>query len=71
MKFINTLANDDESYHAGLKNRFNEFRNDKPILSTCCHPTKMRSLEVTYMQPSGGMVTHIMPNMIVSACGCS
>ncbi len=40
-------------------------------LSSCCHPTKMKSLTIRYIRSDGIAVTTVLPNMIVTECGCS
>ncbi len=40
-------------------------------LSTCCHPTKMKSLTIRYLTGNGTAITTVLPNMIVTECGCS
>ena len=40
-------------------------------MPTCCHPTAMKGLEVTYLDSKGSYTTVIIKNMITTSCGCS
>ncbi len=41
------------------------------MLETCCHPISMDSLVVKYLASNGSVVSTIIPNMIITGCGCS
>jgi hypothetical protein len=41
------------------------------MLETCCHPISMDSLVVKYLAGNGSVVSTVIPNMIVTGCGCS
>lgn len=41
------------------------------MLETCCHPISMESLVIKYMANNGSLVSTVVPNMIISGCGCS
>jgi hypothetical protein len=41
------------------------------ILETCCHPISMDSLVVKYLASNGSVVSTVLPNMIITGCGCS
>lgn len=58
--------------HAEIKNQFN-LHNKKydKFMPTCCHPTTMESLYVTYIDSAGNTVSANIPNMITTSCGCS
>jgi hypothetical protein len=41
------------------------------ILETCCHPISMESLVIKYIANNGSIISQVIPNMIVTGCGCS
>jgi hypothetical protein len=60
-----------------LKLRYNEkllsnnlFGADE-LLETCCHPVSMDSLVIKYLAGNGSVISTVIPNMIITGCGCS
>ena len=45
--------------------------NPSELLETCCHPVSMDSLLVKYVANNGSVVSTVIPNMIITGCGCS
>lgn len=41
------------------------------MLETCCHPVNMDSLVIKYIANNGSIVSKVLPNMIITGCGCS
>lgn len=41
------------------------------LFETCCHPTSMESLTITYVAANNTILTTTIENMIVTGCGCS
>jgi hypothetical protein len=41
------------------------------MLETCCHPISMDSLVIKYLATNGSVVSTVIPNMIITGCGCS
>lgn len=37
----------------------------------CCTPTKMKPLEIIYVDDSGSVVTGLLPGMTIEKCDCS
>ncbi|CAF0722869.1 unnamed protein product [Brachionus calyciflorus] len=77
-------CNDPRSFNYGngninseIKQKLNERTKSKDyfeaneILETCCHPISMESLVITYMANNGSVVHAVIPNMIITGCGCS
>lgn len=40
-------------------------------LQRCCTPTKMKPLEILYIDDNGSMVTGVLPSMTIEKCDCS
>ncbi len=49
----------------------NENYEASAILDTCCHPVSMESLVIKYIHNNGSIISQVIPNMIVTGCGCS
>ncbi len=41
------------------------------FLDSCCHPIRMQPLSIQYIASNHSIVDITLPNMIVTACGCS
>ena len=64
------------SHNAEVKLKYNqklltESSESSEMLETCCHPVSMDSLVVKYLASNGSVVSTVIPNMIITGCGCS
>ena len=64
------------THNADFKQRYNQYfsskySNGKNRLSTCCHPISTSSMKIKHFLKNGTVVTSVVPNMIITACGCS
>lgn len=41
------------------------------MMETCCHPVSMDSLVIKYIANNGSIISKVLPNMIITGCGCS
>lgn len=41
------------------------------MMETCCHPVSMDSLVIKYIATNGSIISKVLPNMIITGCGCS
>ncbi|RNA36749.1 Inhibin beta B [Brachionus plicatilis] len=59
-----------------LKMRYNEQSKSRlnfepsQLFETCCHPISMESLTITYVSGNNTLIRAVIPNMIVTGCGC-
>jgi hypothetical protein len=63
-------------FHGELKSNANkkfqtasDFKNQ--FFDSCCHPIRMVPLSIRYIDKNDQIVSAVIPNMIISACGCS
>jgi len=41
------------------------------MMETCCHPVSTDSLVIKYIVNNGSIISKVLPNMIITGCGCS
>ena len=70
LKYNERLLMSSPSSSSGSQAGADPFDSSK-LLDTCCHPISMDSLIVKYLATNGSVVSTVIPNMIITGCGCS